>query len=142
MGQRAAMMNEAVIYATLGEEGFTRLTAAFYRRMRQDELVGSMYPEDDWDGAEERLRDFLLFRFGADQRYLVKRGHPRLRARHLPFRIGLAERDRWLALMGEAAAEVIVDEGIRETLMAFFAQVADFMRNRPEDEREEGDHDA
>jgi hemoglobin len=136
------MMNEAVIYATLGEEGFTRLTAAFYRRMRQDELVGSMYPEDDWDGAEERLRDFLLFRFGADQRYLVKRGHPRLRARHLPFRIGLAERDRWLALMGEAAAEVIVDEGIRETLMAFFAQVADFMRNRPEDEREEGDHDA
>jgi hemoglobin len=110
--------------------------------MRQDELVGSMYPEDDWDGAEERLRDFLLFRFGADQRYLVKRGHPRLRARHLPFRIGLAERDRWLALMGEAAAEVIVDEGIRETLMAFFAQVADFMRNRPEDEREEGDHDA
>ena len=142
MGQRAAMMNEAVIYATLGEEGFTRLIAAFYRRMRQDELVGSMYPEDDWDGAEERLRDFLLFRFGADQRYLVKRGHPRLRARHLPFRIGLAERDRWLALMGEAAAEVIVDEGIRETLMAFFAQVADFMRNRPEDEREEGDHDA
>lgn len=142
MGQRAAMMNEAVIYATLGEEGFTRLTAAFYRRMRQDELVGSMYPEDDWDGAEERLRDFLLFRFGADQRYLVKRGHPRLRARHLPFRIGLAERDRWLALMGKAAAEVIVDEGIRETLMAFFAQVADFMRNRPEDEREEGDHDA
>jgi hemoglobin len=136
------MMNEAVIYATLGEEGFTRLIAAFYRRMRQDELVGSMYPEDDWDGAEERLRDFLLFRFGADQRYLVKRGHPRLRARHLPFRIGLAERDRWLALMGEAAAEVIVDEGIRETLMAFFAQVADFMRNRPEDEREEGDHDA
>lgn len=136
------MMNEAVIYATLGEEGFTRLTAAFYRRMGQDELVGSMYPEDDWDGAEERLRDFLLFRFGADQRYLVKRGHPRLRARHLPFRIGLAERDRWLALMGEAAAEVIVDEGIRETLMAFFAQVADFMRNRPEDEREEGDHDA
>lgn len=123
------MMNEAVIYATLGEEGFTRLIAAFYRRMRQDELVGSMYPEDDWDGAEERLRDFLLFRFGADQRYLVKRGHPRLRA-------------RWLALMGEAAAEVIVDEGIRETLMAFFAQVADFMRNRPEDEREEGDHDA
>lgn len=136
------MMNEAVIYATLGEEGFTRLIAAFYRRMRQDELVGSMYPEGDWDGAEERLRDFLLFRFGADQRYLVKRGHPRLRARHLPFRIGLAERDRWLALMGEAAAEVIVDEGIRETLMAFFAQVADFMRNRPEDEREEVDHDA
>jgi hemoglobin len=127
------MMNEDLIYATLGEEGFTRLTAAFYRRMRQDDLVGPMYPDEDWEGAEERLRDFLLFRFGADQRYLRKRGHPRLRARHLPFRIGVAERDRWLTLMGEAADEVIADDGIREELMAFFAQVADFMRNQPEE---------
>ena len=142
MGQREGMMNEAVIYATLGEEGFTRLTAAFYRRMRHDDLVGTMYPDDDWEGSEERLRDFLLFRFGADQRYLVKRGHPRLRARHLPFRIGVAERDRWLDLMGEAADEVIADDGIRETLLAFFAQVADFMRNRPEEKGEEDGHDA
>ncbi len=141
MGLRAAMTNEAVIYATLGNEGFTRLTAAFYRRMRHDDLVGPMYPEDDWEGSEERLRDFLLFRFGADQRYLVKRGHPRLRARHLPFRIGLAERDRWLALMREAVDEVITDEEVREALMAFFAQVADFMRNRSEDDGE-GCHDA
>jgi hemoglobin len=125
-------MNEELIYATLGETGFTQLTAAFYRRMKSDDLVGSMYPPDDWEGSEERLRDFLLFRFGADQRYLVKRGHPRLRGRHLPFRIGTAERDRWLALMGEAAEEVIADDGIRETLMTFFAQVADFMRNQPE----------
>ena len=129
-------MNEALIYATLGEAGFTRLTAAFYRRMRHDDLVGTMYPDDDWEGAEERLRDFLLFRFGADQRYLVKRGHPRLRGRHLPFRIGMAERDRWVALMQEAADEVVADDQIRETLMAFFAQVADFMRNQPE----EGEH--
>jgi len=126
------MMNEELIYANLGEDGFIRLTKAFYRRMRSDDLVGSMYPPDDWEGAEERLRDFLLFRFGADQRYLVKRGHPRLRGRHLPFRIGVAERDRWLKLMGEAADEVIADDGIRESIMAFFAQVADFLRNQPE----------
>lgn len=125
-------MNEELIYATLGEEGFTRLSAAFYRRMKKDDLVGPMYPDDDWEGAEERLRDFLLFRFGADQRYLRKRGHPRLRGRHLPFRIGVAERDRWLKLMGEAAGEVIADDGIREAMMGFFAQVADFMRNQPE----------
>lgn len=125
-------MNEELIYATLGEEGFTRLTAAFYCRMKKDELVGPMYPADDWEGAEERLRDFLLFRFGADQRYLVKRGHPRLRGRHMPFRIGVAERDRWLKLMGGAADEVIADDGIREAVMAFFGQVADFMRNQPE----------
>jgi hemoglobin len=130
-------MNEALIYATLGEAGLTRLTSAFYRRMRKDDLVGAMYPDDDWEGAEERLRDFLLFRFGADERYLVKRGHPRLRARHLPFRVGKAERDRWVALMQEAADEVVADDQIRETLMTFFAQVADFLRNQPE---EEGHH--
>jgi hemoglobin len=126
------MMNEELIYATLGEEGFTLLTASFYRRMKEDDLVGPMYPDDDWEGAEERLRDFLLFRFGADERYLVKRGHPRLRGRHLPFMIGTAERDRWLKLMDEAADEVIADGRIRESVMGFFAQVADFMRNQPE----------
>ena len=83
-------------------------------------------------GSEERLRDFLLFRFGADQRYLIKRGHPRLRGRHMPFKTGIAERDRWINLMGEAADEVIVDSSIRKSVMEFFAQVADFMRNQPE----------
>lgn len=126
-------MDEELIYATLGEEGFTKLTSAFCRRMKEDDLVGPMYPENDWEGSEERLRDFLLFRFGADQRYLEKRGHPRLRARHLPFRIGVAERDRWIGLMTGAAEEVIADQLVRDALMAFFIQVADFMRNQPED---------
>lgn len=126
-------MNEELIYATLGEGGFTRLTHEFYERMKVDDLVGPMYPDDDWEGSEERLRDFLLFRFGADQRYLVKRGHPQLRGRHMPFKIGIAERDRWMKLMGEAAEVVIADHGIRTSVMDFFAQVADFMRNQPED---------
>ncbi|MCL4164002.1 UNVERIFIED_CONTAM: hypothetical protein GTU68_060800, partial [Idotea baltica] len=99
-------MTEEVIYATLGEEGFAQLTRAFYQRVREDELIAPMYPGNDWAGSEERLRDFLLFRFGAVPRYLEKRGHPRLRGRHLPFRIGVAERDRWIKLMGEAADEV------------------------------------
>ena len=126
-------MDEQVVFATLGVEGITQLTCQFYQRMRSDDLIGPMYPDDDWEGAEERLRDFLLFRFGADQRYLIKRGHPQLRGRHMPFRIGVAERDRWMKLMGEAADEVIADPGIRDQVMAFFAQVADFMRNQPED---------
>ena len=125
-------MNEELIYANLGEEGFSQLTRAFYKRMRVDDLVGPMYPDDDWEGSEERLRDFLLFRFGADQRYLEKRGHPRLRGRHMPFKIGIAERDRWIELMGAAADEVITDPGIRASVMEFFSQVADFLRNQPE----------
>jgi hemoglobin len=127
------MMTEELIFVTLGEEGFGQLTKAFYRRVREDELIGPMYPDQDWAGAEERLREFLLFRFGAVTRYLEKRGHPRLRARHMPFRIGVAERDRWLLLMGEAAKEVVADTGVRSALMEFFAQVADFLRNTPEE---------
>lgn len=127
------MITEELIFATLGEKGFEQLTKAFYRRVREDELIGPMYPDQDWAGAEERLREFLLFRFGAVTKYLEKRGHPRLRARHMPFRIGIAERDRWLLLMGEATEEVVADAGVRDALMEFFAQVADFLRNTPEE---------
>jgi len=133
ISQNIEMITEELIFATLGEEGFGQLTKAFYRRVREDELIGPMYPDQDWAGAEERLREFLLFRFGAVTRYLEKRGHPRLRARHMPFRIGIAERDRWVLLMGEAAEEVVADVGVRGALMEFFAQVADFLRNIPEE---------
>lgn len=125
-------MNEEELFAVIGEDGFGRLTANFYERVKEDDLIGPMYPDGDWEGSEERLREFLLFRFGADPRYLEKRGHPRLRGRHMPFRIGVAERDRWLEMMGAAAEEEIADVSARETLMSFFGQVADFMRNTPE----------
>ena len=128
------MMNEAEIYRVVGEEGFEKLTASFYKRVKEDDLIGPMYPSDDWEGSEERLREFLLFRFGADQSYLEKRGHPRLRGRHMPFRIGVVERDRWIELMGTAAEETIPDDEIRGSIMAFFKQVADFIRNQPEGE--------
>ncbi|NNM30791.1 MAG: globin [Akkermansiaceae bacterium] len=123
-------MNEAAIWKTLGEEGFGRLVAAFYRRIPGDDLLGPMYPDGDLSGAEARLRDFLLFRFGGVPRYIEERGHPRLRMRHAPFAIGENERDRWLQLMGEAVRECEVPPAAAEPLMEFFAGVADFMRNR------------
>ncbi len=116
----------------LGEEGIGKIVAGFYRRVPGDDLLGPMYPESDMDGAEERLRDFLLFRFAGKKDYLTKRGHPRLRMRHLPFSIGQAERDRWLMLMGASMDEAGVEGEIRDGLDAFFAEVADFMRNREE----------
>ncbi len=64
-----------------------------------------MYPRHDLKGAEERLRDFLIFRFGGPQRYLELRGHPRLRMRHAPFPIDQTARDRWIELMNNALAE-------------------------------------
>jgi hemoglobin len=88
-----------------------------------------MYPAHDLAGAEARLLDFLCFRIGGVPRYIEERGHPRLRMRHVPFRIGEPERDRWLALMGNALDETEVRGETATALMAFFAQVADFMRN-------------
>jgi len=126
------MINEEEIYQVMGEEGFAKLTESFYRRVKEDALIGPMYPADDWEGSEERLRDFLCFRFGAVMRYMEKRGHPRLRARHMPFHIGVAERDRWMELMGGALDETVENEGVRESLREFFTGVADFMRNQPE----------
>ena len=125
-------MDEAVIYTILGEAGFTKMVAAFYRRIKQDPLIGPMYPEEDLAGAEERLRDFLLFRFGNDPRYQTKRGHPRLRMRHAPFSIGEAEAVRWLELMDEAMDETNVPVSIKLELNTFFTMVAHNMRNRQE----------
>jgi hemoglobin len=121
---------EAIVMQALGEEGFANLVAAFYRRVREDNLIGPMYPPDDWEGAERRLVGFLLFRFGGSERYLQERGHPRLRMRHMPFSIGEAERDRWLSLMNGAMDEVGLEGDARSHLETFFDQVADFMRNR------------
>ena len=124
------MTVEELTKRDLGREGITRLVASFYTRVRTDDLIGPMYPDDDWAGSEERLRDFLCYRLLGESAYLLKRGHPKLRMRHLPFTIGTRERDRWLELMADAMQEVEVPEECRNALKAFFEQIADFMRNQ------------
>lgn len=121
-------MNE--LCPRLGEERLRAMVAAFYRQVREDDLLGPMYPQDDWAGAEKRLADFIVYRFGGPATYLEERGHPRLRARHFPFSIGVAERDRWLELMGRAMREAEIPAEAAPLIGAFFAQVADMMRNR------------
>ena len=123
-------MNEAEVIKICGENGIRQMVAAFYRRVPEDDLIGPMYPENDMPGSEDRLAEFLLFRLGASTRYLETRGHPKLRMRHVTFKIGIAERDRWLALMTAAMEETGVPAEAREFLDPFFAQVADFMRNQ------------
>lgn len=107
------------------------MVSAFYRRVKVDDLIGPMYPDNDWDGAEKRLRDFLVYRFGGSDRYIQERGHPRLGMRHAPFKIGPAERDRWLKLMKEAMEETGVSPQHRLNINVFFEQVAEFLRNQP-----------
>lgn len=121
---------EDEIYACIGEEGFARLVAAFYRQIPQDDILGPMYPQDDWEGAERRLRQFLIFRFGGPQTYLEERGHPRLRMRHAPFVVDQRARDRWVTLMDRALDEAALPAEAVATLQPFFHQVATFLMNR------------
>lgn len=123
-------MNESQLYDTIGEDGFQRLVAAFYRQIPADDILGPMYPPHDLAGAERRLRDFLVGRFGGPQRYIAERGHPRLRARHMPFPIDGAARDRWLVLMDRALRETALPAEADALLRQFFDAVATMMINR------------
>ena len=123
-------MDDQNIYAAVGEEGFTRLVAAFYRQVPDDEILGAMYPRDDLAGAEQRLRDFLIGRFGGPQRYIEQRGHPRLRLRHMPFAVNVAARERWLQLMMNALDEAKFPADVDALLREFFEGVSAMLVNR------------
>lgn len=125
-------MDESELADKITETQIRAFTAGFYAQVPTDDLMGPMYPADDLAGAEQRLGDFLCFRLLGHTQYIEERGHPKLRMRHFPFSIGTAERDRWLQLMGRALDRVALDPGVRAWLDAFFAQVADHMRNRME----------
>ena len=125
------MISEGEIYGQIGEEGFARLVAAFYRQVPADEILGPMYPADDLPGAEERLKEFLVGRFGGPQRYIEQRGHPRLRMRHMPFKLDQQARDRWVQLMEHALEEAQLPQESTDLLCAFFHQMSTFLMNTP-----------
>ncbi len=120
------------MFAAIGEEGFARLVHAFYRQIPGDSILGPMYPAADLEGAEGRLRDFLIFRFGGPPAYIERRGHPRLGMRHMPFPIDLAARNRWIFLMDNAFTEAALPAEAEAVLRAFFEHVATFLINRKE----------
>lgn len=105
--------------------------SAFYRQIEADDILGPMYPANDLEGAEQRLRDFLIFRFGGPPLYIEHRGHPRLRMRHAPFPVTPAARDRWLKLMSNALLETQLPHTVEQTLRDFFESTASFLQNRP-----------
>jgi hemoglobin len=124
-------LNDQDMYAAVGEDGFERLIAAFYRQVPGDDILGAMYPAGDLAGAEQRLRDFLIGRFGGPQRYIEQRGHPRLRMRHMPFAVNAAARERWLRLMANALDEVKLPADADALLREFFHGVSAMLINRP-----------
>ena len=126
-----SIVEDSEIHSLIGEEGFRRLVAAFYRRVPHDEILGQMYPAQDLEAAEQRLRDFLISRFGGPPRYIEQRGHPQLRMRHARFEIGTGARDRWVQLMNAALDETKLPSEVDQVLRAFFESTATFLINQP-----------
>jgi hemoglobin len=121
---------DAIVFHLIGEEGFDRLTHAFYARVAADDILRPMYPSGDLEAARQRLRDFLIFRFGGPAHYIARRGHPKLRARHFPFAIDGPARNRWVELMESSLAETKLPAQAETILREFFRNTATFLINR------------
>lgn len=114
-----------------GEAGVRALVDAFYDRMAQDaacaELL-AMHPAD-LGSSRDKLFWFLCGWTGGPNYFIERFGHPMLRARHLPFSIGVAQRDQWLRCMDHALTCAELPAPLREQLAGAFGKTADFMRN-------------
>jgi hemoglobin len=122
-------MSQPSLYDQIGGmDTFQRLVDAFYQGVETDPILRPMYP-DDLTESREHLALFLAQYFGGPGTYSERRGHPRLRMRHLPFRVDAAARDAWLRHMRAAVEAVALPEPSRGVMLAYFAQVADFLVN-------------
>jgi hemoglobin len=113
-----------------GAPVFRALVAHFYAGVRTDPVLAPLYPQDDWDGAETRLRSFLEQYWGGPTTYSQERGHPRLRMRHAPFAIGAAERDAWLTHMRAAVDSLDLSAEHDAALWGYLEMAAMSMQNR------------
>lgn len=115
-----------------GDAGLRHLVDRFYDLMDLEPAYAglrSLHP-GTLDGSRDKLYWFLSGWLGGPDLYQQRFGHPRLRARHLPFAIGIAERDQWMACMLQAMQEQAVDPALAERLAESFFGTADWMRNR------------
>ena len=115
-----------------GEPGVRALVDRFYDLMELEPgLAGlrDLHPAS-LDGSRDKLCWFLCGWLGGPDLFVQRFGHPMLRARHLPYAIGIAERDQWLACMGQAMADRAVEPDLAERLAESFSGTADWMRNK------------
>jgi hemoglobin len=117
-----------------GEARVQALTERFYDLMDLEPGYSTLRAVhgSELTHARQRLFWFLCGWLGGPQHYAERFGHPRLRARHAPFKIGFTERDQWVACMDQAMGETGVPEALRSHLRESFFKTADFMRNTPE----------
>ena len=112
-----------------GEPTFRKLVDEFYAGVAADPVLRPLYPEADLAPAAERLRLFLIQYWGGPTTYSERRGHPRLRMRHAPFRVGPAERDAWLGHMRTAVDSLGLEPEHEATLWQYLERAAFFMVN-------------
>jgi hemoglobin len=112
-----------------GEPTFRKLVDEFYAGVATDPLLRPLYPEEDLSRARERLTLFLMQYWGGPTTYSQQRGHPRLRMRHAPFRVGPAERDAWLAHMRRAVDSLGLPAEQDRTLWDYLQRAAFHMVN-------------
>lgn len=120
---------ESFYDAVGGEETFTRLVRTFYAEVESDPELRAVYPSKDLGPAEEHLRLFLMQYWGGPTTYNERRGHPRLRMRHVRFAIGEAERDAWLRHMRTAMDEIGLDAEHDEQLWQYLVMAAHSLVN-------------
>ncbi len=126
----AAPPAQATFYELVGgAPTFRRLVHRFYQGVADDPLLRPLYPEPDLEGAEWRLRTFLEQYWGGPHTYSEQRGHPRLRQRHVPYKIGAAERDAWLRHMRDAIDEVDLPAELDATLWRYLVAAAESLVN-------------
>lgn len=119
-----------------GADTFRRLVAAFYEGVRRDEPLRALYPEEDLEPAERRLRMFLEQYWGGPTTYSQERGHPRLRMRHMPFAVTPDMRDRWLLHMMSAVDTLDLDPAHDLILRDYLTRAAYSLVNTLNDEQE------
>ena len=116
-----------------GEPVFAKLAHEFYKGVAKDPVLKPMYPEEDLGPAEERLKLFLEQYWGGPSTYSDTRGHPRLRMRHMPYKINPDARDRWLGHMENAVDSLKLPPLQRETLLEYLERAAYAITNTFED---------
>lgn len=129
MASSASDAVPASVYRRLGgTDFFDALVARFYSGVAGDPVLRPLYPEDMTD-AETNLRDFLIQYWGGPDDYSRRRGHPMLRARHLPFSIGRQERDAWMHHMAAAVRASGAPDELAAELLDYFERAATHLLN-------------
>ena len=137
---RESMQAPLTVYEIVGgQRFFDDLVERFYAAVETDSLLRPMYPRD-LGPSRDRLARFLAQYWGGPSRYSDERGHPRLRMRHFPFTIGMAERDAWMAHMTASLDAATIADGtgrplpadIRDAMFDHFDNAATHLINQPE----------